>query len=83
MKGLLKDVGLEETKTCVSSKTREGCNKENPLSAFKVSSINENTGIVYRKTMCRQCELRDKKIQVGSYKTKETKLFNELNVSWR
>jgi len=84
MKGLLKEAGLEETKIC-TSKTIIACGEKKPINAFKISSINENTGAIYRKSLCRKCEYKDKKI-VQPIKIKKEEKLNINNViimAWR
>ena len=45
-------------KTCKGTKSLYGCDKELPDDSFKISSINPNTGAVYRRNICRQCEYK-------------------------
>jgi len=84
MKGLLKEAGLEETKVC-TSKTRVACGAKKPINSFKISSINENTGAIYRKSLCRKCEYRDIKIVQPIKIKKEEKLNinNAITMAWR
>ncbi len=85
MKGLLKEAGLEKTKICKSTKTREGCGAEKSIEEFGISSTNKNTGVIYRKNICIKCEYRDKKI-VQPIRSKNTDLIdveNIMSMAWR
>ena len=41
---------------CRDTKSTKGCGKSKPDIEFKIIRINKNTGVAYRKRLCRDCE---------------------------
>ena len=72
-----------ETKACKSTRTTIGCGKEKPIESFKISSTNPNTGKVYRKSLCSQCEWRNQKKDKVAKKDAETVLYNDFDILMR
>lgn len=68
-------------KVCRGTKSIHGCGKELPIDSFKISSINENTGAVYRKNICRKCEYGGERKE--RILDPETVIFNAANTVWR
>ena len=70
------------SKKCIGTKSIEGCDKDLPDDDFKVSSINKNTGAVYRKNICRKCEYKGNKKIKPKETNPEAKLFQAVNIAW-
>ena len=67
---------------CKGTKSLIGCGKDLPDDDFKVSSINKNTGAVYRKNICRKCEYKGNKKIKPKEINPEAKLFEIASMAW-
>ena len=68
-----------QRKTCKSTKSVTGCGKSKPEIEFKIIRINKNTGVAYRKRLCRKCENESYRVKKKPDPAEEKDIFNQLD----
>jgi len=74
-------------KRCMDTKSAKGCGLTLPLDDFKVIRVNERTGNILRKRMCRKCENKSnrvgekpkEKLKLKERLEKDAELYNQFN----